>query len=119
MAKDDYHTIVFKVLVYLYAVYKRKIVFENDSFYHATGYKYIHEGCFINTLYFMKQDGLIDDISISRAWGNEYILCSDLSYMTITPQGISYLEENKKMRKIKDYFMNNVDIISSLISMIW
>lgn len=118
MAKDDYHTIVFKVLVYLYAVYKRKIVFDKDSFYHATGYKFVHEGCFINTLYFMKQDGLIDGISISRAWGNEYIMCNDLSDMTITPQGILYLEENKKMRKIKHYFMENVDIISSLIAMI-
>lgn len=32
MAKDDYHVIVYKVLLYLYAVLKRKIVFDKISF---------------------------------------------------------------------------------------
>ncbi|MDO5014534.1 MAG: hypothetical protein Q4E28_01065 [Clostridia bacterium] len=31
MAKDDYDVIVFKILLYYYAVLKRKIVFEKTS----------------------------------------------------------------------------------------
>lgn len=115
MAKDDYDTIVFKILVCLYAILKRKIVFDEERFYQMVGYKYIKEGYFLNILYFMKQENLIDGIAISKSWGNEYILCSDLSDMFITPQGIHYLEENNKMNKIKEYFIENVDIISSLL----
>lgn len=73
MAKDDYDTIVFKVLLYLYAVLKRKIIFDEQAFYHAIGFKNIDNDYFINILYMMHEAGLIDNIVIKKAWGNIYI----------------------------------------------
>lgn len=118
MAKDNYDTIVFKVLIYLYAVLKRKINFNENDFYHAVSMKNINESYFTTVLYFMTKEGLIDGPEFTKAWGQEYILCSELSNMIITPQGIHYLEENKKMNKIKNYLIENVDIIVPLINMI-
>lgn len=46
-----------------------------------------------------------------------YILCSDLIDMTITSNGIHYLNDNKKMNKIKEYLLSNVDTIASLINL--
>lgn len=117
MAKDDYDTIVFKILLYLYAVLKRKITFDEQAFYHAIGFKNIDNDYFINILYMMHEDGLIDGIVLKKAWGNTYILCSDLIDMTITSNGIHYLNDNKKMNKIKEYLLSNVDTIASLINL--
>lgn len=117
MAKDDYDTIVFKVLLYLYAVLKRKITFDEQTFYHATGYKYINEDYFITVLYMMSQERLINNLVFTKAWGNVCILCNDLCNMEITVEGIHYLIDNKKMNRVKEYLLSNVDTIASLIKL--
>jgi len=116
MAKDDYDTIVFKVLVYLYAVMKRKVVFAESAFYHAIGYEHIEDGYFVDVLRLMESENLIKSISVIKAWGNEYILSSDLCDMEITASGIHYLKENRKMRQIKGILVENVDTIASIIT---
>ena len=116
MARDDYDTIVFKVLIYLYAVMKRKVVFTEETFYHAIGYEHIEDGYFVDVLRLMESENLLKGISVTKAWGNEYILSSDLCDMEITAQGIHYLKENRKMRQIKDILVENVDTIASVIT---
>lgn len=94
MSKDDYDVIVFKILVYLYAVLKRKVIFEEKAFYHAIGE--INNRYLVDVLNFMQEEGLISGLVFVKAWGNENILCNDLINLKITVQGIHYLEENKK-----------------------
>lgn len=115
MAKDDYDVIVFKILLYLYAVLKRKIVFDEKSFYHAIGD--VNKSYLVDILIYMQEESLILGLVTMKAWGNENILCSDLMNLKITVQGVHYLEENKKMNKIKEYLLSNIDVVASLITM--
>lgn len=50
----------------------------------------------------MTRENLIEGLYFIKAWGNTYILVSDLADMHITSEGIHYVLDNDKMRKIKD-----------------
>lgn len=116
MAKDDYDVIVFKVLVYLYAVLKKKIVFDELTFSKAIKLENINDQYFNSILEMMSKEGLIDNVFFTKAWGNDLILLSDLKDMQITSEGIHYLKENDRMAKIKNFLIDNVELITSLIS---
>lgn len=115
MAKNDYDVIVFKILVYLYAVLKHEIIFDLITFKKAIKYEDINEQYFNSILDMMHKDGYIDGVVIAKAWGNDLIVASDLKDMYITSNGIHYLKENDIMNKIKNLLTNNVELISSLI----
>lgn len=119
MARDDYDAIVFKILVYLYAVFKRKIPFEKLTFKKATKYDEINEQYFNSVLDMMQKEGLIDGVVFVKAWGHDLILASDLEDMAITYNGIHYLKENDKMSKAKTFLLENVELITSLIEKVW
>lgn len=63
----------------------------------------------------MKKDGLIDGVHFTKAWGNVYILISDLSDMEITSSGIYYLKNNSMMQKVLKLIKEGAGIIASLI----
>ena len=75
MAKDDYHVIVSKILVYLYKKYKQMEVDLN----------YIKGEC----------------IEI-KEWNGDIVLV-DYANLKITPAGIEYLKENSIIKKIWVY----------------
>lgn len=119
MPKDDYDVIVFKILLYYYGCLKRKIIFDTVSFNHATDKNNIDESYFTDVLIMMFEDGLLDNVSYTTAWGNERILTGNLSDIRITSSGIKYLKENAKMQKTKDFFIKNITPITSLIKLIF
>ena len=102
MAKDDYHVIMYKILAYLYVQLKNG---------EDVDPKYlVHDGLLfqINPKYWtyimenaMRQ-GLIEGISVTRAWGSEVII-SDLAFCRITPTGIEYLCDNSFLEKAKSF----------------
>ncbi len=94
IAKDDYDVIVFKVLLYYYAVLKRKILFEKITFDKVIGINDISEEYFIEVLLMMQEDGYIKNLVVKKAWGGDYILLSDFDEIKITSKGIEYLKEN-------------------------
>ena len=53
-----------------------------------------------------------------RAWGNVRILVNDLADMSITSDGIHYLLENNRMRKIKEFLLNQSRTMAGLIEMV-
>ncbi len=55
MAKDDYDTIVYKILLYLYACLKRKIVFDRTTFFKAIDKDAICDEYLADILYFRLQ----------------------------------------------------------------
>ena len=58
MAKDDYNVIVFKILIYLYAVLKRITVFDINELKMAVGG--INENYLNDLLEMMQKEGFID-----------------------------------------------------------
>ena len=94
MVKDDYDVIVFKVLLYYYAVLKRKILFEKITFDKVIGINDISKEYFIEVLLMMQEDGYIKNLVVKKAWGGDYIFLSDFDEIKITSKGIEYLKEN-------------------------
>lgn len=118
MAKDDYNVIVYKILAYLYAVFKRKITYDYDVFSKLINLDDINEQYFSDILRNLQAEGYIQGLSFTKAWGNEYILISDYSDMVITHKGIQYLSDNSTMKQIKEILIYNVGLIGSLIKII-
>ena len=119
MAKDDYNVISYKVLVYLYGIFKRKITYDQNVFRKLINLDDIDDQYFSDILRNLQAEGYIQGLSFTKAWGNEYILFSDYSDMVITHQGIQYLYENNSMKQIKEILINNVGLIGSLIKIIF
>lgn len=117
MAKDDYNVIVFKILTYLYAVLKRKTVFDINEFRLAIGN--VDENYFYDLLEMMQNEGFISGLIFVHAWGIESIICNDLTDMRITFKGMQFLTENSKMQEVKNFLLKNVDTISSLIKLVF
>lgn len=115
MAKDDYDVIVFKILTYLYAVLKGKEVFTKDKYYLAIGKKNIDEQYLHRIYKLMSDEGLVDELAFTRAWGSVVIPLFSESDMMITAKGIHYLEENDKMKAAGRFLSDKADIIISLI----
>lgn len=101
MAKDDYDYIVFKILTYLYTCLKRQNSFNTEVFRDMVITKKVHEDYMIDILRMMDAEGLIEGITFIKAWGNEYVISSNLSDLRITSQGVRYVLNNDKMKQIK------------------
>lgn len=118
MAKDDYDVIVFKVLAYYYARLKRKVAFDKTALEKLISKADIPEEYFIDVLRMMQDEGLISGVNTRKAWGNEYILISELSSIRITPDGIHYLKDNSKMRDILKAVKSTAGLLSSLVDVV-
>lgn len=118
MAKDDYDVIVFKILLYYYAVLKRKILFEEITFDKVLSKSNICEEYFTEILLMMQEDGLIKNVIFKKAWGGDFILLSSLDEIKITSKGVDYLKNNSKMQKVKESVLDLVDLTSKLIQMV-
>ena len=117
--KDDYNLITYKVLAYLYGVFKRVITFDDVVFVELMHLGEINKRYFIDILRYLQMEGYIQGLSFTKAWANEYILISDYSDMVITHKGIQYLLENNSMKQIKEILIDNVGLINSLIKIIF
>ena len=118
MAKDDYNVIVYRVLVYLYACMKRKIMFEKATFQEAVRKNVESDTYFADILRMMQDEGLIEGLTFAKAWGGDVILITDVEDAKITAAGIRYLQENSTMKKVGDMLKETVDIISKLAAII-
>jgi len=95
MAKDDYYVIVYKVLIYLYAVLKRKKVFDESEFKMIILKGRINEDYFISILELMQEDELITGLNFKKVWGNEVILVNDISDMKMSKTSFyKYISDN-------------------------
>lgn len=101
MAKDDYDFLVFKVLTYLYACFRRRCHFETTAFMKRVISPEVSEDYLVDVLRFMTREGLIEGLTFVNAWGNDYALASNYADMSITPQGIRYLLDNSTMQQLK------------------
>lgn len=115
MAKDDYSVIMYKVLLYLYACKKRKIVFDERDFLIAAGADKINREYFNDVLRMMQNDGMITGLAFHRPWQATWIMVGEIGNAEITSAGIEHLTENSKMAKVKDVLLESADIVANLI----
>ncbi len=114
VAKDDYDVVVYRVLLYLYACMKRKIIFDDNTFHASVRKNVESDEYFCSVLRMMQTEGLICGVVTTKAWGGTYILCSNLCDMEITAAGIHYLKENGRMQKIWSILKDAADITAEL-----
>lgn len=114
MAKDDYFVIVYRVLTYLYACLKRKILFDEVTFQAAVRKHVENDEYFTNVLRLMQEDGMIEGLTFAKAWDGIYLLASEVRDAQITQKGIEYLKGNSRMKKIGQALKEAVDLIASL-----
>lgn len=100
MAKNDYDYIVFKILTYLYTCLKRQNSFDEEVFRNMIITKTVQEGYMIDILRMMEAEGLIEGLTFIKAWGNEYVMAGSLRDVRITSEGVRYVLNNDKMKKI-------------------
>lgn len=117
MAKDDYDIILCKLLIYLYAILKRKAVY-NEVEFDKTVRRNVNEDYFTDVLRLAQEEGLIRGVATTRVWGGSYILLSSPSNLEITPSGIRYLKENSTAQKALKVIIDTADIFASLASAI-
>ena len=115
MGKDDYFVIAYKILLYLYACMKRKIIFDYRTYNHAIGRDSINPDYLTDIYIMMSEKGYISGVKTTGAWGDISILLSEEKDFKITPEGIEYLEENSRMHKIGKMLIDSVDTVTGLI----
>lgn len=98
MAKNDYDVIVFKILTYLYRKIKDGYV-DDTYLYPLTNDFPINEDYFISILEDLEEKKFIKNLKITRAWGGVFINY-DLSKLKITGDGVAYLRDNSRMKKL-------------------
>lgn len=118
MAKDDYNTLVFKILLYYYGCLKRKYVFDVNAFYHAISKDDIDESYLTDIMVMLGDCGYLNGVKFSTAWGQEKILLRGFDEFSITPKGIEYLQDNNAMKKICKVFAETTTPITSLIKLV-
>lgn len=114
MAKDDYYVIVYKILVYLYAEFKGKEIFEQIRYDKAIGKKNIDEEYLYRVYMMMSDEGYIGTLTSITAWGNDIIPLFDEKDLKITAKGIDYLEQNDRMKAVGKFMAEKVDTIAKL-----
>lgn len=114
MAKDDYSVILYRLLVYLYACKKRKIMFEDQTFREAVKKNAGNDQYFYDILEMAQEEGFIRGANFKKAWGPDKIPLFEENELEITASGIRYLQENSMMHKIGEKLKEAVDTIANL-----
>lgn len=98
ITKENYYTIVAKILIYLYAKIKGKNKRQPEEYLLANTKEFpIAEEYLKFVLSEMERHGYIQ-LKINRTWSGDVIKI-DISNIKITQEGIDYLSENPKIRK--------------------
>ncbi len=118
MAKEDFDYIAFKILAYYYSAYKNKVVFNQEVLKQLAMADNIDETYFLKILRSLANEDLIEGLTFVKAWGNEYILCSQLIEGEITPAGIRYLKEDNRMKKAFKFAETTGGLIMKLLPLI-
>lgn len=112
MAKDDYYTIVAKILIFLYKKLKGKEKRDVKEYILPMTKDFpIEEEYMKYVLEKMSEQGFVERVSIIKAWGGT-IVNIDYSEMRITPTGIDYMIENATLRKVIEGLKEAAEIAS-------
>lgn len=117
MAKNDYHLIVYKILLYYYACLKREAVFNEAVLIKEIGD--VEENYLEDVIRNLVIEGYVRGLYFAKAWETTYIRITDLEYGEITQKGIEFLKENSQMQKVKEFLLETASPIASLIKLVF
>ena len=118
MAKDDYDVLVYKILLYYYAVLKRKVIFDNAAFDELISKAEISIEYLYDIIRMMQDEELIEGAVLKIAWGQDSLLANNLSDIRITAAGIRYLKDNSKMKEVGKLLSGVPGLVASLIGIV-
>ena len=118
MARDDYEVIMYRILVYLYACMKRKIIFDKTVLLGTVCKGAKNEEYLTDVFRMIQDEGFLDGLAFTHTWCNDFILANDIENSRITPAGIRYLKENSRMKQIGEMFRKDIDTIANLANLI-
>lgn len=100
MAKDDYDTLVFIILAFLYKRLKGKTEDRPAEYIQPMTKDFPIQEDYLNyVLVKMLEEGFIERLEVSEVWGGDSIV-KVTDQLRITPDGIHYLRDNSTMRKL-------------------
>ena len=108
MAANDYHVIMYQILLYLYDCLKKGVDPDNEV---VDTYRKLHE---INMRYWarviidMQKDGYIENAAIFSLDNVRWQGARIISDTTITRKGIEYLIDNSLMKQVKELGANAI-----------
>ena len=109
MARDDYFTIVYKILGYLYECLKKGIEPDPEKIGPETEWYSINQRYWLYIMKHMIDGGYIEGAEYrSYADGDEII---HLERASITPEGIEYLLDNRMIKKVVNAIKTMKDIV--------
>ena len=103
MSKDDYHIIVYKILIYLYDCIKGKKTFSFEYLQYGTKTFPIEEEYWNYIIENMYEEGYITGVVLIPIMGQSAKGVRITSDIRITPKGIEYLQDNS-MINFKRWF---------------
>ena len=109
MAKNDYFVMAYKLLKYLYDCLKNKRKPNMNYLTHESKYFPVDEDYFDYLIEHLFEDGYIENVIVQYA-DDSTIIYLDES-VRITPKGIEYIQDNRKMRKIARAIKNIGELI--------
>ena len=110
MPKDDYFKIVYVILTELYHCKKKN---ENIDLRNISSARFqIPEGYLLDILSDMREEGYVKGFEILNSKTGRYIM--SLEDITITMQGIEYLQDNSKMKKVAEALKTIKDIVPGI-----
>lgn len=110
MAKDDMFRIIYCILKELYECMKQGAGIEKEDIsYERFGVPYSYR---IDIIIQMQEKGFISGVKCRMTKGTGRIINYD--DISITFEGVEYLEENSMMKKVKETLQNMKDIVPGL-----
>jgi hypothetical protein len=100
MARDDYHTLVYKVLSYLYECLKAGV---EPNLAQAANLVQVNERYWASALTMMKGSGYLTGIEVKIYKSDKEPTLIPLSTFGITEAGVEYLSTNFLMAKAREY----------------
>lgn len=110
MAKNDYHVIMYRILIYLYACLKEGVPFDPDEVsYERLG---IPESYWSTVVAKMAEKGFITGAVIIPLLG----IGKRIKWVEpeITPEGVEFLQENSLMGKAREFLKTVKETIPGL-----
>ena len=101
MARNDYFTMLGKILVFLYRRLKERSGKAPEDYIVPNSRDFpVSEGYLNYVLSEMDRHGYIMGVTFVRAWGGDVIRANGLENIQITQEGIAYMIENSTARKV-------------------
>lgn len=111
MAKDDFHVIAYRILVYLYGCMKEGESVDWDYFEDKHAFP-INEKYMVQIFEMLLEEGYIAGIAVVKRIGAKNFKETD--GLRITLKGIDYLKENSTIAKAKEFLADIKAIVPGM-----